>query len=108
MLVGNANITVDNVSAHASSVQTLFEYSDSLIPREYANCKGIRDNQRYLCCVLLRKSTTVSWDHKKKLLNEAMPQIRVSGLANSVLSVDILKTYANQERLNGYLNAKSK
>lgn len=104
MLVGNASVTVDSVSAHAVNVQTLFKYSDSLVPKEFSGCKGIIDNQRYLCCVLLRKSTTVSWEHKKQLLNEAMPQIRVSGLTSSVLSVDILKTYANQERLRGYLD----
>lgn len=103
MLVGCSNITSEDVSTHSKSVETLFKYADSLVPEEYRNCAGIRDNQRYMCCMLLRKSTTVSWDKKKALLNEALPQIRISGLADSIVSVELLSRYADRKRLDSFL-----
>lgn len=102
MIVGNGSITIADVESHSASADVLIEYSDSLIPEEYKHIKEIRDNQRYLCCLLLRQSSTVPWDRKKEILDRVLYDTRITGFTDSVVEARSVWDFVDRSRLEMY------
>lgn len=84
MIVGEVNVTVEDVATHSSSYEKLIEFSDNLIPSEWRHVPAIRDNQRYLCALLLRKCSSITWDKKKPIIDRILSEVRVVGYVNEL------------------------
>lgn len=83
MIVGNSNITIEDVVNHSRSYEELIEYSDSQIPIEWRHITEIVNNQRYVCALLLRKSN-VKWDKKKPIIDRIMSEVTIVGYTNTL------------------------
>ena len=102
MIVGRADITLEDVEKHIKDVEQFINYSDSLVPEEFKHVTAIIHNQRYLCCLILRTSQRVSWDKKKEIIDNVMFGIRIVGYTDEVISARVLLDLADQEKLNKY------
>lgn len=102
MLVGKSDVNMSELVKHTKSSEEFLNYSDSLVPEDFKHNKSIIDNQRYLCCLLLRSYSGVSWDIKKKLLDEVMPAIRIVGYTDALIDVNSLFGLVNKGKLLKY------
>lgn len=102
MLLGKAVIEGAELKAHISSLEDFYGYCDSLVPEEFRHLKQIRDNQRYLCAMVLRKSNLVPWDKKKDLLVSIMSETRVIGLTDVCIDISQLYEYISRKRMEKY------
>lgn len=102
MLVGKSNVNLQELLAHTATAEAFIEYSDSLVPSEFRHVKAIIDNQRYLCCLLLRQSKSISWDKKKEILDCVLYDVHIVGYTNCVIEVGTLFALTNRENVNKY------
>lgn len=103
MLVGKASIKMDELERHSRSAEELTEYADSLVPEEFRHNLSICYNQRYLCCVHLRKSARVSWDRKKEVIDKVLAECRIVGYTDSLIEISRLYMYVDLECVMKYL-----
>ena len=101
MLVGKI-VTIHDLVGHLSSVDDFREFSNSLIPDEFKHVSEIRSNQLYVNLLVLRSSTTIDWQTKKKIIDELMPTIKVVGYTNQLIEVKTLLNIANKSKLLKY------
>ena len=81
MIVGNSSLSVEDVVNHSGSYEELVQFSDSQIPDEWKHIQAIVDNQRYVCALLLRRSS-VKWEHKKGIIDRIMSEVTILGYPN--------------------------
>ena len=103
MIVGKAYISEIELQHNVKSAEEFIKFCDNLVPKEFRGCKGIVNNQRYLCCLYLRKCKSVSWDVKKEILNTVMPQISVIGYINNLVEVNTLYSHVDMGKVNKYV-----
>lgn len=101
MIVGSTSVSVTDVMLHSQSAESLMEFAASLIPEEFAEVEEIQHNQRYLCCMLLRKST-VNWDHKKAVIEEVLRVTKVTGYVDIIIAARDLYDFADTKKLTEY------
>lgn len=100
MVIGTITSSEECVK-HSRDKETFLEWCDSLVPEEFSHIKSIVDNQRYYCCLLLRRSS-VSWDKKKEIINPIMLKLRVIGFTDSVLEIKYIYNLLNVKKLEEY------
>ena len=108
MLVGKIDIDEKKLAVSSRSVETFLEFSDSLVPKAFNGCKAIIDNQRYLCCVKLRKIESVSWSVKKPLLDEVMSGLSIIGYMDELVEVEKLCSIVNMYKVHEYIERSGK
>lgn len=102
MLVGKINIDVEKLKKNTYSKEMFCAYCDSLVPAEFRHRKEIINNQRYICCLVMRNSKLISWDVKKPLINEVMKGLRITGYTDTLLEVGSLFDYTDVKRVNKF------
>jgi len=102
LLVGNSKVTVLDIERNCWDVDSFIKYSDSLIPEEFRSVQAIVDNQRYLNCLLLRKSKKLSFEQKNKILNEIMKNISIVGYCNEVEDISAVYSLVNEKLVSKY------
>lgn len=102
MLLGKALIDENVLKRHVSSLAEFYNYCDSLIPEDFRHVSQLRDNQRYLCTLLLRKSEKIPWEVKKDIITAVMSSTRVTGLTDSCIEVSQLYEYISKDKMEGY------
>lgn len=102
MLVGKTDVDVRELEVRARDKEEFIKYSDSLIPKDFIHIKAVIDNQRYLCCLLIRASNKVSWEVKKELLDRIMPEISIVGFTDTLIEVNTLFGIANMDKVEKY------
>ena len=102
MLVGMCDLAMIHVEEHLSSVDDFLEYADSLVPEDFRHHQAIIDNQRYVCCLVLRKNKLVPWDIKKPIIKEVMQDIKVTGYVDSLIEVTSLFGYSDRNTILKY------
>ena len=99
MLVGKSDVDTSELVKHTRTSEEFLMYTDSLVPYDFRHNKTIVDNQRYLCCLLLRSCDGVSWDIKKKILDDVMPAIHIVGFTDMLIDVNSLFGLINKDKL---------
>lgn len=108
MLLGKAIIEEAELGRHIASKEEFYLWCDNMIPEEFRHVKEIRDNQRYLCTLILRKSDKVAWDKKKDLIISILTETRVTGLTDSCIEVSQLSDYIGRPLMEKYLRRMNK
>ena len=103
MIVGRSDVSILEVERHSKDVKTFIQFADSLIPQEFRNVLAIQQNQRYLCCLILRKSKSISWDKKEALITEVLAQVRITGFVDNIISAEDIWTFVDKEKLNKHI-----
>ena len=99
MLVGKSNIELHDLLKHIQNAETFTEYCDSLVPSEFRHVQAIIDNQRYLCCLMLRQAKTVDWSVKSQIIENVMCDIKIIGFTDMIIEVNTLFGLADKERI---------
>lgn len=102
MIVGKTDVLVEDVEKHSKDVETFVKYAESLVPEEFRHVTAIVDNQKYLCCLILRSSKRVSWEKKKEIINDVMYSIKIVGYTENIISASALLNLADQSKLEKY------
>lgn len=102
MLVGKSYVELHDLVRHTKDVDMFKEYCDSLVPSEFKHVQAIIDNQRYLCCLVLRQAKTVDWDKKSQIIESVMRDIKIIGFTDTVVEVSTLFGLADKERILQY------
>lgn len=102
MLVGKSNINDVDIRKHCRSYEDYCKFCDSLVPEAYRHKVEIIMNQRYYCALLMRKSSIISWDIKKDLINVIMEKNQVTGFTDTVLEVGLLEDYIDDRKMKKY------
>ncbi len=102
MIIGNASLTVEDVEMHASSYEELTKYSDSQIPEEWRHLQVIVDNQRYICAMLLRKSTKIEWKEKRELIDRILSEVKIVGYTDVLYDAKTIWSLISRERVLEY------
>lgn len=103
MLVGRSGIKMDELERNVHSAEELIEYADSLVPEEFRHNEKICSNQRYLCCMHLRKSGKISWDRKKEIIDKVLKGCMITGYADSLVEVSRIYMYVDLKKVLKYL-----
>lgn len=104
MIVGTANINIDELLKHVLDEQELIDYIDSLIPPLFREVEKIRMNQRYLCAMQIRNSLAIEWGKKKEVAEFLESDIEVTGYTDSLLEIEAIYDGCNHEKLNEYMS----
>lgn len=102
MLVGNSKVSVADVEKHCQSTGTFLDFADSLVPEEFKHVQAIIDNQRYLCCLLLRRSTKYPYDKKAEIIENVMSNVSIVGYVNDIEDVSSIYSLVDYKRLEEY------
>lgn len=108
MLVGKIDIDEKKLAISSRSVETFLEFSDSLVPKAFSGCNAIINNQRYLCCVKLRKIDSVSWDVKRQLLDKVLSNLSIIGYMDELVEVEKLCSIVNMYKVQEYIERSGK
>lgn len=103
MIVGQSNVSLKSLERHAHSAKEFIEFSDSLVPEEFRHISAFTSNQRYLNCLLLRKSQLVPWDRKKEIISEVMKGLSIIGYTDTVIEVGWLYSVVDFNKVEKYL-----
>lgn len=103
MIVGTTEVKVEQVEKVSHSVSEFISFAESLVPEEFRQCKAIVDNQKYICCLILRKSKLLDWDKKNRIIEEVLKDTRVMGNANELVSITKIYSLIDREVVSEYL-----
>lgn len=103
MLVGTKNIDIPNLKNACRSVQTLREYSDSLVPAYFSHIKEIVNNQRYLVAVAVRNVYKDDYNKWKPLCDGLLEGVRLTGGVTDLYSCSELLRACNVKVLKSFL-----
>ena len=103
MLVGKFDISPEDVGKHTDSIKSFLDYSDSFVPVEFSHLEKVLENQRYLCCMLLRRSENVSWTIKNNILNHVLSHISICGFADSLIDIGTIYNFVDMKKVDRYL-----
>lgn len=101
MIVGNSNLSIEDVTNHSNSYEELIEFSDLQIPEEWRHVQAIIDNQRYVCALLLRKSS-LKWDKKKPIIDRIMSEVSVVGYSDTLYDAKTIWSEISREGVRNY------
>ena len=107
MIVGKVEVDVSVLAKHIKNKEEFLAYCDSLVPSEFRHNEHIINNQRYLCCLLLRKTNYVPWSQKKELLDEVMSSIRIVGYVDILIEANVIFSMVDNSKLNKYARKES-
>ena len=107
MIVGKIDVPLKELAVRMSDVDKFCEYCDSLVPQEYQHVQIIKDNQRYLCCLYLRKLDTKNWKARQRFMDEVMSKCSVVGYASSLIEVGTLIPMCDKNKLQKYIAQRS-
>lgn len=99
MLVGLAAVDVSECIKRTKTYDDFRAYCTSLIPRDFQHVDAIVNNQCYLCCILLRKSDTMTWEQKREFCNMVMSKISTVGYVDCIIEVSSLMGAVDIQRL---------
>lgn len=102
MIIGMADIPEAEITKHVQSVEGFCAYCEQLVPEEYRHVQAIVDNQKYYCCLVVRRIAGISWSKKRELIGTVMCGVRVIGYVDSVIEVSMLNDMVNRERLQAF------
>jgi len=102
MIVGTSSVDEQELSRHVDTITEFYAYCDSLVPREFRHNKKIRDNQRYVCALMIRKNNEIKWDRKKYLINQVMRESKVTGYTDTLHDVEEIFEFASKKLMDKY------
>ena len=100
MLVGKSDVAIQELERRVKDVEEFKKYCDSLVPEEFKHISAIRNNQRYICCLILRTSKCIPWNIKLSCINRVMQDIQIVCYTDMLIEVDILLGMIDKERVN--------
>lgn len=103
MLIGKASVDKAKLLASLKTVDKFIAFSDSLVPEEFRHVQAILSNQRYICCLLLRKEKSVDWNVKKEIIEKVMEDISIVGYTDVLIEVNKLFAFADMRKVKRYL-----
>lgn len=104
MIVGCKDIDLYEVRQHCHNVNTLRDYSDSLVPRILRHDKRIINNQRYYVALFVRNIKSIQFNRRKELYEGLLEGVSISGLANEVYDFEDLMSVIDVNRLADFIN----
>lgn len=99
MLVGKCDVALQELEYRAKNAEEFKKYSDSLVPEDFRHIIAILNNQRYVCCLILRTSKIIPWDVKSTCINNVMRDIQIIGYTDMLIEIDMLLGMINKERI---------
>ena len=97
MIVGKKNIDKAELIKRISSVSSLIEYSDSLVPDCLKYRKEIIYNQRYIVALAIRGILTIPYSDKVSLLYSLLQDVYITGVVDRIYDYEDLLDYVDEE-----------
>ena len=107
MLVGQSNVSIAELEKNARDLDAFKKYCDSLVPEDFRHVSSIVNNQRYICAMMLRNSSHVTWKQKKDIVDEIMRGIRIVGYTDQVIDLSVLLNRVDVKRLEMYFQKEN-
>jgi len=102
MIVGASRVDKQELVLASTSVQSFEEFCVAQVPDEFKHCREIVDNQKYLCCIILRSIKTVPWDKKKPVIDDVMRGLSIVGFTDTLVEATSLLGVANLKRVKKF------
>lgn len=103
MLVGKINVELNELERRANNVENFIAYSDSLVPDMFSHVHAIISNQRYVCCLILRRSKNVPWDTKNALIDTVMAGVSIIGFSDQLIEASSLWSLVDRDKVDQYI-----
>lgn len=99
MIVGTTNIDIAELKGVVSNNGDIIAYSNKLVPVWARHIKGITNNQRYYLALTLRNIQSVPYKVRKPYIDELLTGITLTGVANSICTMDDIISMCNKDKL---------
>lgn len=99
MLVGTKRIDHTELREAIDTRHTIEMYITRLIPTCLQHLPAVKDNQRYLVALHIRRLTGVNFTHKMNIANELVEGVTVQGSINNVYDIEDILTHVNFDKL---------
>lgn len=104
MIVGTKDVSPEEVKKHCRSAAELVRYSEQLVPRLFRHDERIVQNQKYLVALVVRDLKSIPFDTRKKLYEELLTGVAITGVANEIYDTDYLLSQVDIDKLANYIN----
>lgn len=102
MIIGTANVNLNDLAEHTTTPEEFEDYCVSLVPKEFQHVKAICDNQKYYCCLLVWGIKALSWEKRKLIKGEVTKKLRVVGFTDSLIEAATLLGLVNMKRVEKF------
>lgn len=107
MIVGNKNIDLGKLRRVCKTEESLVNFCESLVPKYVRHISAIRDNQRYLVALHLRRIESIPFKEREYWSNYLTNDIRVTGLLNSIVDFNDLISHTDIRTLVNYITQEN-
>lgn len=102
MIVGTLSVNQQELARHIDTISGYYAYCDSLIPNAFRHNEKIRANQRYVCAMMIRKNTAISWDRKRYLITQIMRETSITGYTDTLHDAEEILEFASKQLMEKY------
>lgn len=102
MVVGS-NVDRNRLMRASSSLESLIEYSDNLVPSCLRHIPELLQNQRYFVAIELRNIKSIPFSKRNELANALLKGIYVSGTFDEIIFIDEVFAFANMDLVFQYI-----
>lgn len=103
MIIGSKDVDAYDVREHCTSVPSLRQYSDSLVPRILSHNMQIINNQRYYIAMIVRTIVSIPYAERKSLYEGLLEGVGVTGCINEIYDFEDLVRDVDIERLADFV-----
>lgn len=103
MFIGSSKLDVAHLRRIFREPDRIREYSNSLIPKEFAHVRELRDNQLYFICMTLRKLGLNDYREVNNTIHDLLKGVRITGYVDDVVDISFIYNIVNIDKVNLYI-----